>query len=161
MAACVDFPYASYSCEQEKYNGSLLEKINKRVSSADQFFSLEFYPPRTQNGTCNLIEKCDRFMEGKPLFCDVTYDMKTDGKCENQGNRSIKIANVTQELLGVETMLQLDCARLTEGKALEILQQAKSLGLRNILAMKEGKFSLIPSFVMLLVLSDAIYYITL
>ena len=64
--------------------------------------------------------------------------MKTYDLHEVQRNNSIRIANAAQELFGVETMLQLDCARLSEFKAFEILQQAKSLGLRNIIAMKQG-----------------------
>ena len=142
MAVCVDYPCTSHTNESLA-NVSLLEKINKRLTSADKFFSLEFYPPRTRNGTCNLLEKCDRFIEGNPLFCDVACDMKTNDNGEIKENKSITIASATQDLFGVETMLQLDCARLTEFKAFEILQQAKSLGLRNILVMKEGQFSFI------------------
>ena len=137
MSVCVDYSSTSHLGKQVAH-ASLLEKINERQTSADKFFSLEFYPPRTRNGACNLLEKCDRFVEGRPLFCDVTCDLKTNDSGEIKESKSITIASATQDLFGVETMLQLDCARLTEYKALDLLQQAKSLGLRNILIMREG-----------------------
>lgn len=139
MAVCVE-NHIGIGLHDHLQHGSLLQKINHHLTSADKFFSLEFYPPRTRNGTCNLLEKCDRFVEGNPLFCGVTSDMKTNEVGGIKENNSITIANAAQALFGVETMLQLDCARLTKYKALEILQQANSLGLRNVFAMKEGKF---------------------
>jgi len=137
MSVCLDYSSTSH-LEKQLAHGSLLEKINERQTSADKFFSLEFYPPRTRNGACNLLEKCDRLAEGRPLFCDVACDLKTNDHGEIKENKSITIASATQDLFGVETMLQLDCARLTEYKALGLLQQAKALGLRNILIMKEA-----------------------
>ena len=38
-------------------NETLLEKINKRIESNDQFFSLEFFPPRTKAGAVNLLAR--------------------------------------------------------------------------------------------------------
>lgn len=34
---------------------SLAEKIQKRIEASDPFFSLEFFPPRTEQGAANLI----------------------------------------------------------------------------------------------------------
>ena len=141
MAVNVQHPCNSH-LDRNIASTSLLQKINSRLTAADKFFSLEFYPPRTRNGACNLLEKCDRFVEGSPLFCDVACDMKTNDIGEIRENKSITIASATQDLFGVETMLQLDCARLSESRALEILQQAKQLRLRNILLMKGGELSL-------------------
>ena len=145
MSVCVDQPCGDpyFSKQTETEQNSLAVKISKRLASADKFFSLEFYPPRTRSGTCNLLEKCDRFVEGDPLFCDVTCDLKNGDHDETTNNNSLTLATATQELCGVETMLQLNCSSLTEHKALEMLQQAKSVGLRNILAVKEGSFFLL------------------
>jgi methylenetetrahydrofolate reductase (NADPH) len=35
----------------------LNERINKRIQSKDPWFSLEFFPPRTENGAVNLISR--------------------------------------------------------------------------------------------------------
>ena len=101
--------------------------------------SLEFYPPKTPSATCNLLEKCDRFMQGNPLFCDVTCDIDNSKFVENTGQNLLALASATQDLCGVDTMLQLNCSQLTKQQAYEILQQAKGLNLKNVLAMKEGK----------------------
>ena len=38
---------------------SLAEKILKRIQANDPFFSLEFFPPRTEQGAANLIGRYD------------------------------------------------------------------------------------------------------
>lgn len=124
--------------KEDMAHGSLIDKINQRMSSSAKFFSLEFYPPRTPSGTFNLLEKCDRFMQGNPLFCEVTCDMKSLECLDSSGKRLLALASATQDLCGVDTMLQLNCSNIDAYKALEILYKAKCLGLRNILAMKEG-----------------------
>ena len=36
---------------------SLIDKINKRISKNEKWYSLEFFPPKTQPGASNLIAK--------------------------------------------------------------------------------------------------------
>lgn len=35
----------------------LTERMDKRIKSGDPWFSLEFFPPRTNNGAVNLISR--------------------------------------------------------------------------------------------------------
>ena len=51
----------------------LIDKIHARIDSGDNFFSLEFFPPRTPTGASNLIARFDRMAACGPLFCDVTW----------------------------------------------------------------------------------------
>eukprot|EP00794_Sanderia_malayensis_P014910 gene14910-16453_t len=135
MSVCV----VESSCQQTVVkSNSLIDKINQWRDSSDKFFSLEFYSPRTPSATCNLLEKCDRFVEGNPLFCDVTCDINRAKFDAKGGEDLLTLASATQDLCGVDTMLQLNCSKLTEQKAYEILQQAMCLNLRNVLAIKEA-----------------------
>lgn len=36
---------------------NLIEKINKRILKNEKWYSLEFFPPKTQQGASNLIAK--------------------------------------------------------------------------------------------------------
>lgn len=36
---------------------SLIDKINKRISNNERWYSLEFFPPKTSQGASNLIAK--------------------------------------------------------------------------------------------------------
>lgn len=45
------------SGSSDEISETLLEKINSRIASNDQFFSLEFFPPRTKAGAVNLLAR--------------------------------------------------------------------------------------------------------
>ena len=36
----------------------LIERINDRIQSGTKFFSLEFFPPKTESGAMNLTSRC-------------------------------------------------------------------------------------------------------
>lgn len=46
----------------------LNERVLKRIESRDPWYSLEFFPPRTENGAINLIGRIERMNRGGPLF---------------------------------------------------------------------------------------------
>lgn len=114
---------------------NLITKINNRITSNDKFFSLEFYPPRTLNGTYNLYEKCDRFSKGQPLFCDVSCDKVKD---DRKSNLSVTIASTARNITMCDTMVQLNAFGLTVEKADEILSNFKDHGLSTIMVLMEG-----------------------
>ena len=129
---CVDHP-ASFNDASNR----LIDKMNQRISASDKFFSLEFFPPRTASGACNLFEKCNRLSQGAPLFCDVSCDVsKTDSVDEH---RFIDVASTTQDITQVDTAIQLNSSQVTEDAVLEILYKARRLGLSNIMAVSDSK----------------------
>ena len=65
MSVVVGTP-SSYTNE---YQDRLIDKIHNRITDQEKFFSLEFFPPRTPNGTCNLYDKCSRLSRGQ--VCEI------------------------------------------------------------------------------------------
>ena len=120
---------------------SLINKIKKRIEEKEPFFSLEFFPPKTPNGAVNLVAKIDRLSRGSPLFCDITWHPAGDPSGDKETS-STTIASVTANYCGLETMLHMTCANATKEQVLKNLQKAKNLGLRNILALRGGMFSI-------------------
>lgn len=53
----------------------LSRKIKDRMEKGTQFFSLEFFPPKTLDGANNLIPRIKR-MGACSLFCDITWHDK-------------------------------------------------------------------------------------
>ena len=51
----------------------IIEKIEEKEQAGEKFFSLEFFPPRTELAANNLFSIFDRFSVGQPLFIDVTW----------------------------------------------------------------------------------------
>ncbi|KAK3735397.1 hypothetical protein QZH41_013389 [Actinostola sp. cb2023] len=114
---------------------TLIEKLNNKIANNEKFFSLEFFPPRTPNGAVNLLGKFDRIARGCPLFCDITWHPAGDPSGDKETS-SITIASTALNYCGLETMLHMTCANQTKEAVTKCLQKAKSLGIRNILALR-------------------------
>ncbi len=57
----------------------------------------------------------------------------------DQETSSMAIANAALNFCGLETMLHLTCAQQTKAEITAHLQKAKGLGMKNILALRGGK----------------------
>merc|ERR1739838_542192 len=51
----------------------LITKMKQRIEAGDNWFSMEFFPPRTKDGATNLLHKFENMGAGGPLFCDITW----------------------------------------------------------------------------------------
>jgi len=120
----------------------LIESINEKIQDGEVFFSLEFFPPRTPSGARNLVSRFDRFAKGDPLFIDITWGAG-GGTPEDDSidTSSMSIASTALNYCGLPTMLHLTCAGLSRKRVIDVLQRAKKLGIRNILALRGGACS--------------------
>lgn len=115
---------------------TLIEKINRRIASKEFWFSLEFFPPRTANGAANLIAKLETLATGSPLFCDITWHPAGDPANLEKITSSMKVASVMKNYCLLETMLHITCVNMTKEKMRSHLEKAKSIGVRNLLALR-------------------------
>lgn len=67
----------------------------------------------------------------KPLFVTVTW-----GAGGSTAPKSLELAEMTQRQLGLTTCLHLTCTNMNRSLVDEALDQAKALGIRNILALR-------------------------
>ena len=81
---------------------------------------------------------------GGPLFVDITWHLAGDPMGDKETS-SMMVANAAVNYVGVETMLHITCQRYSRNKIREALQRAKDMGLRNILALRGGKYSLVDT----------------
>jgi len=112
-----------------------MEKITDKIAalpSSANYFSLEFFPPKTQIGFSNLQTRLER-MSGalRPLFVNITWGA---GGCTS--SRSLELAEICQRQLRLTTCLHLTCTNMKRKKVDEALEEAKALGVRNILALR-------------------------
>ncbi|XP_076451648.1 methylenetetrahydrofolate reductase (NADPH)-like [Babylonia areolata] len=114
----------------------LIDRIYRRSTSGDKFFSLEFFPPRTSNGAINLISRFERMNEGNPLFCDITWHPAGDPSNTEKPTSSTCMAGTMLNYCGIETMLHMTCANQTREEVVANLNKAKDMGIRNILALR-------------------------
>ena len=49
------------------------EKLKERIIKGEICYSFEYFPPKTEGGLENLIERIERMNQMNPLFVDVTW----------------------------------------------------------------------------------------
>ncbi|KAI3324996.1 methylenetetrahydrofolate reductase 2 [Xylariaceae sp. AK1471] len=112
-----------------------MEKITDKIAAlpADaNYFSLEFFPPKTAMGFSNLRDRLDRMARAlRPLFVNVTW-----GAGGSTANKSIELAEICQRELNLTTCLHLTCTNMSRKMIENALEDAKVLGIRNILALR-------------------------
>lgn len=109
----------------------IADKIRHREAEGRPFFSVEYFPPKTEQGVSNLYHRAERMTAAEPLFCDVTW-----GAGGSTSALTLELSGNIQQYLGVDVMMHLTCTNMPAGKVLEGLEGAKSSGLRNILALR-------------------------
>ena len=112
-----------------------MDKITDKIAALPKdstYFSLEFFPPKTQQGFSNLHARLERMAQAlRPLFVNVTW-----GAGGSTAEKSLALAELTQRSLGLTTCLHLTCTNMSRKLVDEALEQAKVLGVRNILALR-------------------------
>jgi methylenetetrahydrofolate reductase (NADPH) len=112
-----------------------MEKITAKIASLPpgaNFFSLEFFPPKTPMGTSNLRARLDRMSRAlRPLFVTVTW-----GAGGSTATKSLELAELCQRELGLTTCLHLTCTNMSKALVDRALEDAKALGIRNVLALR-------------------------
>ena len=73
-------------------HASLIERITTELNDGIPFYSLEFFPPKTNPGAANLFAKFEILGKGKPLFCDVTWSSSGDMSNLEKPTSSMMIA---------------------------------------------------------------------
>ncbi|KAK3684966.1 putative methylenetetrahydrofolate reductase [Podospora appendiculata] len=112
-----------------------MDKITDKIAAlpADaNYFSLEFFPPKTPMGFSNLRDRLDRMARAlRPLFVNVTW-----GAGGSTAQKSLELAEICQRELGLTTCLHLTCTNMSRRLIDKALDDAKALGIRNILALR-------------------------
>jgi methylenetetrahydrofolate reductase (NADPH) len=94
--------------------------------------SFEFSPPKTDEGDVSLLEKTlPALMELKPDFCSVTY-----GAGGGNRDKTLSIVDQIQRRHGLTTLCHLTCVSSTATLLRDILEEARGLGIHNILALR-------------------------
>lgn len=112
-----------------------MDKITDKIAALPPdatYTSLEFFPPKTSMGLANLRDRLDRMERAlRPLFVSVTW-----GAGGSTAQKSLDLAEICQRGLGLTTCLHLTCTNMSRRLVDKALEDAKALGIRNILALR-------------------------
>jgi methylenetetrahydrofolate reductase (NADPH) len=106
-------------------------RISDILATTHPCFSVEFFPPKTEEGREQLHETARAMRELRPNFVSITYGA---GGSTREG--TVEIANVLQNELGLETMAHLSCVGETVEGLRAILDKVAALGIENVLALR-------------------------
>ena len=94
--------------------------------------SFEFFPPKTEEGDRNLLEKTiPALMETNPDYCSVTY-----GAGGSTRDKTLMIVDRIQKKHGLTAVAHLTCVCATREQIRELLAQIRALGVKNVLALR-------------------------
>jgi len=109
-------------------DAKIIDLINQRN---EPFSSIEFFPPRTEEGVKNLHARMARMLVNtKPLFTDITW-----GAGGSTADRTSEIAQYMHDHGHVANM-HLTCTNMDESKLVNALKLAYDGGIRNIVALR-------------------------
>ncbi len=94
--------------------------------------SLEFFPPKTEEGDRSLLEKqIPALLATRPDFCSVTY-----GAGGSTRDKTLMIVDRIQREHGLTALAHLTCVNHTREEVRALLEKIRALDCKNILALR-------------------------
>ena len=103
-----------------------------RRAAGRPVISFEFFPPKTEEGERNLFAKTlPALLEIQPDYCSVTY-----GAGGGTREKTLGIVARIQREHGLTAMSHLTCVNATREEIHSVVEQARALGIKNLLALR-------------------------
>jgi methylenetetrahydrofolate reductase (NADPH) len=103
-----------------------------KMAAKNPVISFEFFPTRTPEGERTLVDKTiPSLARLNPDFCSVTY-----GAGGSTREKTLTIVDRIQREQKLTAMAHMTCVNATRADTAAVLNQARSLGIANILALR-------------------------
>src|SRR6267142_5646526 len=103
-----------------------------KLTARQPVISFEFFPPKTDEGDRNLLEKTiPELLKLKPDYCSVTY-----GAGGSTRDKTLMIVDRIQKEHGLTAVAHLTCVNSTREQISDLLGQIRALGVKNVLALR-------------------------
>lgn len=106
-------------------------KIRNRLNPSNPCFSFEFFPPKTDEGTANLLKTLEELAPLEPGFVSVTY-----GAGGSTRDRTVELVTRIKQTTGIEAMAHLTCVGHTREELRDILRRLEEAKMDNVLALR-------------------------
>jgi methylenetetrahydrofolate reductase (NADPH) len=119
-------------------------KIRNRLNPSNPCFSFEFFPPKTDEGTANLLKTLEDLAPLEPGFVSVTY-----GAGGSTRDRTVELVTRIKQSTGIEAMAHLTCVGHSREELRELLQRLAAAKIDNVLPLRgdppKGEREFIPT----------------
>jgi len=117
--------------------------ISDMLSAGEPILSVEFYPPKTEEGARQILRTANALKSFGPDFVSITY-----GAGGSTRERTLDYGELMQEIFGFEVMPHLTCVGHSREELKGILERFKETGFRNIMTLRgdppKGKTDFVP-----------------
>jgi methylenetetrahydrofolate reductase (NADPH) len=104
----------------------------EKAKAGRPVLSFEFFPPKTEEGERNFLAKTVPALAAlRPDYCSVTY-----GAGGSTRDKTLMIVDCIQRDYGLTALKHLTCVGSTREEIRAVAEQARALGIRNLLALR-------------------------
>ncbi len=108
-------------------------RIDEILKREEPSFSVEFFPPKSEEGRAQLFETVAVLAKLDPAFFSVTYGA---GGSTHDRQTTLEITRSIRDDHGVEAMAHLTCVGSGREEIVQILDRLKRAGIENVLALR-------------------------
>ena len=117
--------------------------ITELIASGRPLLSVEFFPPKNEEGGAQLLRTAEALRSCRPDFVSITY-----GAGGTTRERTFKYAKILRDEFGWLVMPHLTCVGSTRAELLDIVAGYHADGVRNIMALRgdppKGETEFVP-----------------
>jgi methylenetetrahydrofolate reductase (NADPH) len=106
-------------------------RIDDILAAKRPVFSVEFFPPKTEQGRSDLLATARSLRELEPDFVSVTY-----GAGGSTRDGTVEITRELKDELGLETMAHLSCVGESAEGIAATLDRIAAAGIENVFALR-------------------------
>jgi len=108
-----------------------MKKITDILKKKKRTLSFELFPPKTDKGFSNLLRTIEQLAALKPDFISCTY-----GAGGGNRDKTLEVVQYIQDTFSIAGLAHLTCVLHTKEEIKSILENIKSLGIENVLALR-------------------------
>jgi len=108
-------------------------RIDELLRGPEPSFSVEFFPPKSEEGRATLFETIEVLSRLEPSFFSVTYGA---GGSTRDRHTTLEITRAIREDFGVEAMAHLNCVGESAEGLRQVVDEIAALGIDNVLALR-------------------------